>query len=195
MAVFISELKAPSTVQQSNRKITLQTPELNALPEATPSASIVVSGFAPPKSSVTVKVNDEEQPSTLAKDDGSFEVKVSLREDQNTIVARAKNDSGDESPDSKSWIVIRDSKPPELTVSSPTDNTKFSGDTNKTIQIQGKTESGSTIIINNRLVFVSSDGTFNSQTQLSQGDNHFDIVATDKAGNQTSLQLTVNWQP
>lgn len=195
MAVFISELKQPSTSQQAGRRTTLQAPEFDALPESTPSASIVVSGFAPPKSSVIVKVNGKEQPGTLAKADGSFEIRISLADGDNTIVAQAKSESGDESPDSKPWTVVRDEISPELTMITPADNAKFSGDTSKIIQFQGKTESGSTVTINNRFILVASDGTFMSQVQLSQGDNRFDVIATDKAGNQTLAQITVNWQP
>jgi len=61
------------------------------------------------------------------------------------------------------------------------------------VEIQGKTEPGSTVIINNEQVFsIAPDGTFRSFTQaLPTGSNQVAITAQDRKGNTKTIRLTV----
>ena len=90
--------------------------------------------------------------------------------------------------------MIKDSSPPELTLTN-TENVKKSGSGEKLYDVSGKAESDSKVTINGHFALVSSDGSFSFKIDLHEGDNSIDVVATDRAGNQTLAQLTVNWQP
>lgn len=61
------------------------------------------------------------------------------------------------------------------------------------IEIQGKTEPGSTVIINNEQVFtISPDGTFRGFTApLHTGSNQITITAQDRKGNTNTIRKTV----
>lgn len=61
------------------------------------------------------------------------------------------------------------------------------------VEIQGKTEPGSTVIINNEQVFsISPDGTFRSFTAaMPTGSNQIAITAQDRKGNTKTIRLTV----
>jgi hypothetical protein len=61
------------------------------------------------------------------------------------------------------------------------------------VEVQGKTEPGSTVIINNEQVFsIQPDGTFRGFTApLSTGSNQIAITAQDRKGNAKTIRITV----
>jgi hypothetical protein len=63
----------------------------------------------------------------------------------------------------------------------------------KVVEVQGKTEPGSTVIINNEQVFtMSPDGTFRGFTGiLPAGSNQITITAQDRKGNTNTIRKTV----
>lgn len=195
-ASFASSIKPPQTLPPEIRQaIRLSAPVLDALPEATPSAKILVSGYGPAASTVTLFVNETDLPATLTDSGGAFKVQVLLTEGENMITARATNNAGDESPESLLWTVVRDSSPPSLTVTSPQQGQVRSGAADRIIDVQGTTETGSAISVNGRLAIVSGSGAFSSRIELKEGANELIIIATDPAGNQTQETLTLTWTP
>jgi len=63
----------------------------------------------------------------------------------------------------------------------------------RVLEVQGKTEPGSTVIINNEQVFsISPDGTFRGFTSpLSVGSDQIAITAQDRKGNTSTIRKTV----
>jgi hypothetical protein len=63
----------------------------------------------------------------------------------------------------------------------------------RVVEVQGKTEPGSTVIINNEQVFsISPDGTFRGFTSpLHSGSNQVTITAQDRKGNTKTIRKTV----
>lgn len=172
----------------------LSAPTLDALPEATPSAKIHVTGFTLANTTVEILVNGQVETQTLSQD-GRFDLPVELADGANIISAQAKNSSGGQSPFSASWEVIRDAKPPTLSITSPADKSSTQGNSQKIIEITGQTETDATILINGRLTIISADGKFSFRFQQNDGDNPLTVVARDRAGNQTISQLLITWHP
>jgi hypothetical protein len=63
----------------------------------------------------------------------------------------------------------------------------------KVVEVQGKTEPGSTVIINNEQVFsILPDGTFRGFTPpLNSGSNQISITAQDRKGDTNTIRKTV----
>lgn len=193
LAVFMADLNGkPESISVS--QTTLSAPVLDALPESTPSASLLISGYAPSQSKVVVILNGDESASTLANNDGRFELKINLSDGENIISAQAVSQDEQKSPVSKLWTVVKDSSPPELSLTN-TENTRKSGSGEKIYTAGGKTEPSVKITVNGHFAQVNSDGNFSFKIDLHEGDNSIEVIATDRAGNQTLAQLTVNWQP
>lgn len=195
MAVFISSAQDTKTVESSERQTLVASPILDALPDATPSASIDVTGYTLPDTSVSVVVNGKESDPIAPHDDGSFSVHVSLAEGDNVIFAIAKDNQGKTSSSSRQWTVVRDSSPPELTIIEPENGSKRSGTAEKRVDVKGQTENDTQITVNGRFVSVSTDGTFTSSLDLKEGESTIEVVATDTAGNKTLAQTKVTWTP
>lgn len=172
----------------------LSAPTLDALPEATPSAKIHVTGFTLANTAVAILVNGQPAAETVSAD-GRFDLPVELSDGSNIISAQAKNSQGAQSPLSPSWEVIRDSQPPTLSIASPADKSSTQGNSQKVIEISGQTEPDAAVTVNGRLAIVSADGKFSFRFDQKGGDNPLTIAARDRAGNQTAQTLTVVWNP
>ena len=61
----------------------------------------------------------------------------------------------------------------------------------KTALIKGKTETGAKVAINGKEVQVKEDGTFTLEVELKDGENKFEIIATDPNGNESKVTLTI----
>lgn len=83
--------------------------------------------------------------------------------------------------------VVQDDQPPELSVELPPDTTW-----KKSFDITGQTEPGSRLFINNKLVKVNSDGSFEYQLELEKGSNTVVVEAVDTAGNSSYQSKLVN---
>jgi len=59
------------------------------------------------------------------------------------------------------------------------------------INIEGKTDSGAILTINNEPVGVSADGSFSQQIQLSKGVNTIQILARNKANKETEKTIQI----
>lgn len=196
LAVFMSDMNNAKNVQVVEQQQSLvAAPILDALPESTPSATISVSGFAPANSSVILIVNGEKGRPTLSGANGEFTEQIVLSDGENTVAAQTVDENDQESPLSQTITIIKDTVPPELTITQPTDNAQLNGQQAKTLTIQGKTETECRIAVNGRFASVSSDGAFSFHLDLHQDDNPIDVIATDKAGNQTLAHVNVTWQP
>ncbi|WP_455221626.1 hypothetical protein [Kaarinaea lacus] len=83
--------------------------------------------------------------------------------------------------------VIQDDQPPELRVDMPPDTSW-----KKIFSITGQTEPGIRLFINNKLVKVNSDGSFQYRLELERGSNTVVVEAVDTAGNSSYQSKLVN---
>ena len=61
------------------------------------------------------------------------------------------------------------------------------------VTIQGTTDNGVGITINDRIMSVNDSGKFQYSTTLNSGTNQFKVVATDQTGNATEKDITLNF--
>ena len=59
--------------------------------------------------------------------------------------------------------------------------------------VDGMTYDNVTVTINDRMVVIKTDNSFSYTYPLNDGDNILKIVATDAAGNQTTVQRKVTY--
>jgi hypothetical protein len=143
---------------------------------------------------IIIYYNDNEE-SVVSDKEGLFTLNINLNKGENRISAIAKDLSGNESQKSDEITIVFDDEAPKLDITSPENNKEFFGSKQRQIIIEGNTEEGSSVTINERFVTVEEDGTFSFATTLTEGDNNFNIKASDIAGNSTETSLTFKFSP
>ena len=63
------------------------------------------------------------------------------------------------------------------------------------VDVIGSAPAGTVISINDDILIVGADAKFKSTQILDEGLNLIEIVASDDSGNETSLELTVTYEP
>lgn len=96
--------------------------------------------------------------------------------------------------------VAADTTPPELKVLSPEDGATVRGEQSETgrglLQFLGTTEVGATVIAAGQWeADVAADGSWEIVLGLNSGSNIVDFTAIDAAGNETTVQVTVIYEP
>ena len=168
-------------------------PTFSPLNPYTKQKALTVAGYAEPSAEVKVLINGTEAGTTIAEAGGTFSFKdATLKEGKNVITATAKDLAGNESQKSAELIVTLDTKKPALTISSPKDGQKITGEKNQ-VKVAGKTEPGVTVKINSIQARVLGDGSFSTTLIISTGETKITVIATDKAGNQEKVEMTVSY--
>lgn len=179
-------------------KVAPSPPTLNPISTYTKSGVINLSGFAEPAAEITLYVNEVEKAKTISEAGGgtfSFSNVALTTQGKNVITATAKDRAGNVSRSSAELSVTFDKKPPELEITAPKNGQAFSGEDKKQIHVEGKTEAGATVEVNESLAPVLAGGTFKSTITAKDGDNKITVVATDKAGNEKKIELSVTYSP
>jgi hypothetical protein len=115
---------------------------------------------------------------------GEFEVLINdLKEGSNRISITAQDLTGTRS--TKYVIIIVDTEPPSVILTNTPVLTNLD-----TIAINGETEKGSTIFINNNIAVVE-EGSFTEEVKLIEGTNNFSILAMDDLGNTRVIYHSV----
>jgi bacillopeptidase F len=119
-----------------------------------------------------------------------FSVQLNLPADENTIIVSAEL-NGVETEPSAPVVVIKDKQAPVLTITNPIDNAKVNvelihviGNATDNIELE-KLE------INDNIVVLADDGSFDEKVILNQGENIITVKATDLAGNVVTVVRTV----
>ena len=191
-AAFLTDLRSSSRPVEITDTTPPAPPRLDEPPEYTNDTVIEVEGNTEPGVTVTIFANGDED-EVLANKDGEFSYEWELLDGENKIYAKATDAAGNESQESRVYNVTYDNDPPELSISNPADGQTFYGTQQRQITIEGSTEEGASVTINDRVVVVDSQGEFTFATTLSDGENTFTIVAKDRAGNEEETTLTVNY--
>ena len=193
-AAFLSDLRGSTQPVDKNDTTPPAPPRLGQLPEATNKTEIEINGTTEEVANVILSLNGKEE-EIVADSEGKFVFSFPLKDGENLISAKAKDRAGNESQESKVYSVTFDDEKPDLEISSPADGTSFFGEKQRQVTVQGKTEVGVTLTINDRIVKVEEDGSFTFLTTLGEGANSFNLKSTDKAGNQTEKTISVNFSP
>lgn len=88
------------------------------------------------------------------------------------------------------FMVSSDTTPPALTISQPANSSKTTQDK---IMVSGATEAGSIVKINDNVITVNGDGSFNNEVTLTEGLNNITITSTDSVGNTTVSHVSVSY--
>lgn len=183
----------PVKQNQSENAFLLFPPVLDPLQEATNSGLIKVSGTGDKEATIKIVLNNVEILKVLSDKDGRFQTaKIKLSEGTNTISATSTLNNQESSPSTQLTIIFKKSQP-NLEVENPKDNQKFSD--NKEITISGTTDPENRVTINERFVIIGWDGKFKYPVTLTDGDNNLKIIASDNAGNQTTVERKVIFIP
>ena len=171
-------------------------PSIFAPTSATNSASFTLTGLAEPKSAVEVTLNGQVQPTVEASADGTFSVTLKkLFQGSNTAQAIAIDKAGNRSQPSSQVSITYDNSKPEITVDQPSDGQQFAGSKQQMLTVSGSLSKQASLTLNQRYVVVGSDNHFSTQLSLNTGGNTLTLIATDSAGNTTTKQLSVNYEP
>jgi RHS repeat-associated protein len=146
-------------------------------------SSMTVSGTIKDSTAVTLTINGNSVPIS----NGTFTTTVNLAEGTNKITIVATDAAGNTTSISRTVRVDRIA--PALVVSSPLDSV-ITNLSRVTISGTVKDSTAVTLTVNGVNVPINN-GSFTTQIVLTEGKNRFTIVATDAAGNTTTVSRTV----
>lgn len=192
-AAFIGILQSSSVPILQEDKTPPAPPYVNALPKYVQDPKVTLTGAAEAGSTLKVSINGQKVKEIVVGDTSSFSIDLTLPQGENRIMVSATDKAGNESQAS-GVTVFYDTEPPALEITSPQDGQEFFAN-DKSISIEGKTETDAKVSINDRIAIVDGEGNFSQTVTLSEGDNTFNVKATDEAGNETEKQLTVKYTP
>lgn len=166
-------------------------PVVDQLPAFTSQSSVLLQGHVPsfalaPGRSVEIALNGV----VIARADpdaaGRFAQQLALREGENTVVITLLQ--GSAAVSSTSATSVFDTIPPTLAIVRPKAGETVTG---PTIVVEGKTEPGSRVTVNERVVAAAPDGTFSESFNASTGALPIEVVTRDQAGNETKARVDV----
>jgi len=199
-AVKISEFiqKTNPAVESDLYENVLASPQLYPLPEATNSATLIVSGYSLPNHSVDVYMNDLNVRSFEVDSEGKFSGLISLSLGLNKIYALTRDVKERTSSPSPSWTVFYSNSPPYLEITDPAKDSLIKGSGN--ISLKGKISLTSKVTVNDHSVITFPDeekryGLFSYPVKLAPGENKFKIVCSDPAENKTEIEWIIRYQP
>ncbi|MDQ7029197.1 MAG: FlgD immunoglobulin-like domain containing protein [Ardenticatenia bacterium] len=180
-----NETRADYTIVLRTRPpdITLLEPEAEAWLKENP---ITVRGQAPADAEVSVNGIPAQ-----VNEDGSFVVDVVLDEGDNVIVVEAKDGRGGNTARVERVVHLR-TRPPQILLSNLPDGLTVN---DPAFRIAGQVEPGIALTVNGRQVPVDNRGFFSTLLTLQEGQNLITITATDLAGNTSTVQRLVTYEP
>jgi len=170
-------------------------PEIFSDYESTNSAEILITGKSFVSGQVKIFLNDSEVKKIDTGTGDLFTTEIIINEGQNKIFAVSQSTINQVSSSSNILSVVYDKSQPSLEISSPENNAKFSGQKQKDITVEGKTEEGNRILINDRPAIIKRGGYFSLRYELTEGENHLKIIAINDAGNQVEKEITLFFNP
>jgi hypothetical protein len=163
-------------------------PSLDPLPESTNSKKINIKGRTSGGQEVTME-SSADVLKTTSESNGSFSFDgVALKKGLNLIKVYVFDSSGEKLEES--LVITFDNTPPSLEISQPKNGQTFESKTKK-IKIVGSTEADAEVFINDLQAIVSPNGQFTFNYPAKKGVLSIEIKATDKAGNEKKVTITV----
>lgn len=190
LAIFVGDLRSSYTPVESEDVLAPGSPQLKPLGEATNSAQVNLQGFAEPGAMVEIFLNDMIGEEIVVETDGTFSVNnFKIEAGENEIYAVATDQAGNQSQSSAKLFVSYDIEPPELTIEEPAGESLTTSE--EKIEIKGQVEPQATLTVNGRFVIINPEGKFNYSVNLEEGENKIEIIALDKAGNETKKEIII----
>lgn len=193
-AGFVSDIGGSKNPIKINDKTPPAPPFVNQLPEYTNQSEIRLTGTSEESATIKLTFNTQEK-ETVTNEGGEFNFSLNLVKGENTFELFATDQAGNISQKTKEYKIIFDDEKPELEVESPQEGSKFYGSSQKEVLIKGKTEENVNLTINGKFVSVGGEGNFEFRDSMGEGENIFNLKATDAAGNLTEMDLTVFFTP
>ena len=157
-------------------------------------AILIVVGLALLPGRLFAPDNDTATPQTTLPDSTVSSV-VPDPDGEETVVTDAEPEtttSTTEAAETPTTIAV-DTMPPELAITSPSDGATV---TKGTIQFRGTTEPGARVIAAGQWeADVDAEGNWEISLGVSSGSNIATFTAIDEAGNETTAQVTVSYDP
>jgi len=192
-AGFVGNLSKSNESIEINDATPPAPPQFDDLPEFTNNETLNISGKSENGASISIVANKNIS-EVLANNSGNFNFTFNLKKGENTINATAKDIAGNESAETKTYMVYFDNEEPELELISPADGSSFYGNGQRQVSIKGTVNESVDLTINGRIVVVNEDdNSFSFTTTLNEGENKFEVIAKDPSGNESSTTLTVNF--
>lgn len=189
---FIAGMKNDNAPPAPSEDVFVLEPILDPPPTATNTATINITGTGTTGSTILLYVNGSKTEETLVGREGNFTIpKVRLTKGDNIIYAITKIDN-DTSEKSREFTVLYSNEPPKLEITSPSEPSITTQE--EDITIEGDTDSDVEVYINDRFVYVSPGGHFNSTYKLNEGENTITVTATDAVGNSTKTEFKVTYE-
>lgn len=172
-----------------------QIPLLSIPYSATPSATMQLAGFAEAESTLVVVHNGEEIDQLVVPEDGEFVLDLQFAEGAHTLSAYSIDAAGNESKLSREYDITIDSQDPEIELFNIKDEQKVELRQNQRLTIEGQTEAGAKVYLNDRLSLPDKDGFFSTLFFLKEGENELQFRAVDAAGNVGEKVVKVEFEP
>lgn len=183
-----------SELVMSERQVTVSTaPILDTLPEFVSVNVFQFEGRVPafalkPDSVISLSLNGKVITDLTILPDGRFGgVPLQLQDGPNVIKAALVE--GTTEIATTSHTVVVDRKAPSITILRPTKGQAIEGDE---VIVEGSTEAGADVTINDRALRPNPDGSFTERVLAAPGPFKIVIVAKDRAGNETKTEINVN---
>ena len=191
-SVFVANLFGDKSDLLQVENQVLSEINVNEIPTATNSSKIRISGNTYNVETLIIFLNNQEVKQIQISSKNEFNTIIdNLTDGQNEIYFIGDLKRSDKRKKSDIYTVISKTSKPKIEITSPKDRTN----TPKTeIDIIGKTDTNTSVTINNQPVVVGSDGNFKYLVRLNEGENKFLITAQDEAGNTENLTLTIIYE-
>lgn len=133
-----------------------------------------------------VKVNDGPAISAPIDANGHFAAPIILKDGPNAVVVALL--AGGEVAATTTRTIVLDRLPPSLSLAKPKSGDAIDG---SAVSVEGKAEPYAVVTVNDRMVFVGTDGSFSESFSAPAGPLAITVVARDRAGNETRSVATV----
>jgi hypothetical protein len=194
LAISLGNSKAASKFGQDVDTIPPAPPQLDILPVATSSSTIDIAGQTESGVTVYLYQNGTKAEETTADNQGLFSfINLDLNPGFTSFYVQSVDPAGNQSQHSSTQTVKYDSDKPDLIIEAPSNGKRFAGVTEQLIDVSGSTDPDATVFLNDRQLVVTGSGSFTTKYELKEGDNKLHFTAKDQAGNQTEVEIKVNY--
>lgn len=169
-------------------------PIFSNAPTASKDNKIELKGFAEAGTVVKLFVNGPQTEEVLTDAFGTFTFRdISLIKGHNTIFAKAKDGSGNESVSSVLLSIVYDKDEPEIIRLSPKEG-EIVQNLDKRILVKGSLNKRATVKVNDRVAVLKPDLTFEILLGVEEGTVTIKVEAVDEAGNVKVKEFTVTYR-
>ena len=187
----------PSEKYVEDNNIKPAKPFLKTEQEFTKKEKIDLEGIAETGKQVVLYKNGAKEAETIADAQNNYffnDVSISTKEeDKTTFYTKVIGDKNVESASSNEVTVEFDKTKPKLEVLSPKPDDRIKS-YSRTLEVTGKTEPDVIVLVNDKLARVNTSQEFSATIGLKDEVNDIKVVATDKAGNETVINVPVYFE-